>query len=747
VTPTKLTPKEWLRRIIFFFPFQLFLAQLKRNHITLLLWIFLFMLINGQLGARYGLTSLFLYPEYLNEVGPISHLLLGFAVGGFIVAFNISNYIINGYRFPVIATMSNPFYKFSLNNGMIPLIFLLNHILTMWSEQVVQELEAPGTVVLNIAAYLGGVMLLISTTIFYFLRTDKGILKFVEKKRVNKTRRPKMQPAGQLFGKNIMWYRMLKTKEEGWTIKTYLAHPFKIQLARSSNHYNIKTLLEVFTKNHINATLFEVLILITIFTMGLFHDVDFFLIPAAASILLLFTVLILISGATYTWLKGWSSFFIIALLVLANYGSQYAAFRYRSSVYGLKYNGVEIPYTNDRIQAYADSTGLRKSSFEAELKILDNWKAKQNVAKPKLILLNVSGGGLRSAFWTFYSLQKADSSLGGALMTRAHMLSGSSGGMIGAAYFRELGIRGLDPYEAKHRNNMSSDLLNPVAFTIAVNDIFPRWQNFKLHGEKYLKDRAYAFERSLNQNLGGIINKRMGDYAELEAKAQIPSFLFAPTINNDGRRLLSGTRSYAFLTKSSKGSKGAVLESIDLHSFMSEANPERMKLSSMLRMSATFPYVFPNASMPTVPEIEMADAGLRDNFGFVSSVQYVMNFQEWIEENTSGVVILQLRDLLSEIRIRPNPHPSLIQALTSPLGGFYNNWVNIQEYNQEEYRLMLQNQLDVPLEVLSFEMDPGELGRVSLSWHLTKREKNAILDSWNTAHNQAVLKRLEELLN
>ncbi len=702
------------------------------------------MLINGSLGANYGLRSLMLFPEYLDNSGMLSHLILGLSVGGFIIAYHITNYIINGFRFPVIATMSNPFYKFSLNNSLIPIVFIVNHLWLMWDEQVLRELEDPQTVALNLLSYLIGAAVLIASTVFYFLRTDKGILKFVENQKTQN--KPKIQPAGQLFGRNNMWYRLLKTKEEGWKIKTYMAHPFKIELARSSNHYNIKILLDVFSKNHINATLFELVVLAIILTSALFHDVNFFMIPAGSSIFLVFTILLLISGATYTWFKSWSTLFMILILPLINTLSQYGVFQYRSSIYGLKYDDVEIPYTNERIQAFSDSVELRNASYLQELQVLNNWKAKQSNEKPKLLLINVSGGGLRSAFWTFYSLQMSDSLLKGQLYKQAHLLSGSSGGMIGAAYFRELKMRGENAYSKAVRSRVGSDLLNAVTFTIAVNDIFPRWQSFDLDGQSYIKDRGSAFERALNSNLGGFLDKRMEDYRLPEIESQIPSFLFAPTINNDGRRLLAGSRSYAVLTKQSKGTKGAILESIDMQSYLAEAEPGKAKLSSIIRVSATFPYVFPNASLPTSPEVEMADAGLRDNFGFISSMQYILNFQEWIEENTSGVVILQVRDLVGEIRIRSNPRLSLFESLGSPLGGFYNNWVNIQEYNQEEHKGMLEKHLKVPLDVLSFEMDPGEDERVSLSWHLSKKEKNTILKSWNTRHNQSVLKSLDELL-
>ena len=70
----------------------------------------------------------------------------------------------------------------------------------------------------------------------------------------------------------------------------------------------------------------------------------------------------------------------------------------------------------------------------------------------------------------------------------------------------------------------------------------------------------------------------MEDYRLPEIESETPSFLFAPTINNDGRRLFAGSRSYAVLTKPSKGTKGAILESIDMQSYLAEAEPGQSQI-------------------------------------------------------------------------------------------------------------------------------------------------------------------------
>ncbi|MDQ2657428.1 MAG: hypothetical protein M3Y60_08390, partial [Bacteroidota bacterium] len=52
--------------IVYSFPVQLLLNNVKRNHVLLLCWIILFTMITGAFGKYLGIPYLFLDPEYLN---------------------------------------------------------------------------------------------------------------------------------------------------------------------------------------------------------------------------------------------------------------------------------------------------------------------------------------------------------------------------------------------------------------------------------------------------------------------------------------------------------------------------------------------------------------------------------------------------------------------------------------------------------------------------------------------------------
>lgn len=78
--------------------------------------------------------------------------------------------------------------------------------------------------------------------------------------------------------------------------------------------------------------------------------------------------------------------------------------------------------------------------------------------------------------------------------------------------------------------------------------------------------------------------------------------------------------------------------------FFAKQNPFNLRLLTALRMNATFPVVLPNVWLPTNPVIDVMDGGLRDNYGIETSMRFISTMHQWIEANTKGVLIIQLRD-------------------------------------------------------------------------------------------------------
>ncbi|MFB6306600.1 MAG: patatin-like phospholipase family protein, partial [Flavobacteriales bacterium] len=369
---------------------------------------------------------------------------------------------------------------------------------------------------------------------------------------------------------------------------------------------------------------------------------------------------------------------------------------------------------------------------------------------------NASGGGGRSALWSFSCLQHLDSMTHGKLMNRTHLITGSSGGMIGSAYLRQLYLKkqkeGYDKmYAQSHLKNISKDILNPVAFTLVTNDVFIRYQNFQYGKYTYSKDRAYAFEQRLEKNTDHILGrKKLSDYKKPEQNATIPMMILSPTILNDGRRLLISPQPISYLTNNQPKkpiNDNPLIEDIEFTRLFEEQNAHDLKFTSALRMTATFPYILPFVTLPSKPPIHIMDSGLRDNYGTKTSLQFLYSFKDWIEHNTSGVIFVNIRDQKKQADIKNGAHTSIIQRIISPVGNLYGNLFNTQNYNHEQLFQYTQSWFKNKLDIVNFQLKQDDESRISLSFHLTSLEKKRIKNAINKPENKRAAKRLKRLIN
>src|SRR5579871_483645 len=114
-----------LKAIYYFFPVQLLLLHIKKFQVLLIFWLVLFSTLNGGFMRTYGAAALFLSPEYLGDVSPISTAIVGVATGIYIMSWNITTFIIFSRHFRFLATTTKPFLKYCINNTIIPLAFLI----------------------------------------------------------------------------------------------------------------------------------------------------------------------------------------------------------------------------------------------------------------------------------------------------------------------------------------------------------------------------------------------------------------------------------------------------------------------------------------------------------------------------------------------------------------------------------------------------------------------------------------------
>lgn len=559
------------------------------------------------------------------------------------------------------------------------------------------------------------------------------------------------------------------------TVDTYLDINLKFKkvredLARFEGH----KLLKVFDQNHLNLVIIGVVLVLTILFLGFFREYEFLQFPAAMSVMLIFSILTLMVGALTFWLRSWSTFVVILLFVLLNASSKTPWLNRPHTALGMDYEVEKAPYNLHRMQALLHPDTLKKDK-EKTLEILDNWRAKFPKDKPpKMLLIACSGGGQRAALWTLHVLQQMHVHSEGRFMPHTQLITGASGGIVGAAFFRELYLRSLqDPSiqlaSSEYREQISSDNLNPIIFTLMVNDLLIRNQYVEYHDRFYLKDRGFAFENQLNKNTGGVLDKPLHAYASPEYHAKIPMMPVAPLIVNDGRKLYISPHhvSYLCVSENSNMPLDEKSQAIDFLRFFHHQDAENLRFISALRMGATFPFVTPNIQLPSDPQMEIMDSGLSDNFGVKDALRFISVFEDWMEANTAGVVLVTIRDSEKNLEIEKKTPPTIMQKLITPLKNIYVNWDNVQTINNETMFNYMKAKVGFELDRIEFEYSTkdflerqrttnltGEVEsedldvqRASLNWRLTAREKRDILDCIGSIQNQQSLERLSAIFS
>jgi hypothetical protein len=97
------------------------------------------------------------------------------------------------------------------------------------------------------------------------------------------------------------------------------------------------------------------------------------------------------------------------------------------------------------------------------------------------------GGGLRSAAFAMNVLQVLDSITNGTMMKHTVLMTGASGGMLGAAYFRQLYWEKQQGHIASVRENkyvddIAKDLLNPLFASFVSRDLIGPVKKFESVG-------------------------------------------------------------------------------------------------------------------------------------------------------------------------------------------------------------------------------------------------------------------------
>jgi hypothetical protein len=732
---------EYLRGTFYSLPVQLLFLHFRKYQVLLVFWLLLFSVVGGAFMKSFGAEALYLAPEYMGNVNALGAAIVGVAIGLFIMCWNVTTFILFSRHFSFLAATQYPFLKYCVNNSIIPLSFLVFYLLKAYEYAHYKELIGNVEIIFLTGGFLIGLLLVFLVSFLYFFSADRTIFKILQPLFSSaKNYIANLQPEKN-SGRSLIYSE--------WFLDSF----FKVRRCRDVSHYSPELMEKIFKRHHFAAVISVFIIYLFLLLIGYFIDQPFFQLPAGASITLLFAVLIGVTGAIVYFFQSWSVPVLIAFIFVLNFLYRTEWIDPRNKAYGLDYrNKNDYPsYTQPVLDSIAASAAAVSDKQNMET-ILGRWKAKQGEEKPLLVIVTTSGGGTRSATFTMDVLQRLDSITGGVMMKKTFLFTGASGGMIGASYFRELYRQRLkNPslrlQDEHYVDNIASDLLNPTFTSFVTRDVFAPERKFTVGPYSYLRDRGLAFEEALNKNTERVLDKKLGDYAADEAAANIPLMLYHTLITRDGKKMLIGTQPVRFMTHAPvDSSETPTADAIDFTSFFSKQDPYNLRMLTVLRMNATFPVVLPNVWMPSDPVIDVMDGGLRDNYGVETSLRFLTNMQKWIEENTRGVVLVQIRDRMDGGWDNPYEFDDMVQNATKPFFLLQHNWYKMMEYFQKDMTTYFLNNQRYPVHNITFQYIPRiEQHKAALSFHLTKQEKADIAGSLQSAHNQVSFKRVVDL--
>jgi len=732
-------------------PIRLVVRQIQHHKTLLVFWFMLIGVLSGHVANGFGAAYMFLEPEYLGKEGFWSFFLVGSTLGAFLFAYMVTFYINESYRFPFIIENQRPFFTLTLNNFLVPSLFIGIYFYQFIDYHASINGGMNALVWKRIFALSSGIITLFLIAASYFF-TRRGLFSKAGTKleqelayrRGDKSRKVILDKAKESFryaqraDSYLMPFRIVRINHDAYP-------PFREVVKALNQHHGKLLLLQIFT-----FTLLAVL--------GLMEGNRFFQIPAGASLMLMLALGIMIIGAVTFWFRKTGAFTVLAFLCLGGMYNQFDIFHERHQAFGLNYEVAPASYSLDHMASLtADS--IYQSDREATLAALEAWKARYQAEHgpyklPQAMIVTASGGGLRSAFWTFRVMQTIDSLTQGQAMADTRLMTGASGGMFGLTYFRELYWRnqqqqaGLNLQAPAYSHNVSKDLLNRVFFKVFTDIVLPT-RGVTVGGNKYDRETGYSFDEQLAVNMPELAGRQLSDYAPSEAAGELPMLVLSPTVINQGRQLYVASSPVSYLARPNRVSDRFLTRSrgVEFRRMFAEQEADSLLMTTALRMNATFPLILPVVSLPSQPAMEVMDAGAIDNYGTQTAVKFLFEFRDWFMENTSGVLLVQIRDNDRTDAIR-DPFSTPIGQLLAPLDGGLFSMSQAKDVTNDYLLEFLHEWYDGYTEVVNIEYAIKSSKKpVSLSLHLTQREKQYLEQSLHAPHNELAFNVIREFYN
>ena len=739
--------RKLLRNIYYFMPVQLVLLHLRKYRLLLVFWLILYFTITGNIAAHFGASSLFLAPEYLGYINFTSMFLLGGALCVFMMTWHITTFIVHSKRMPYMGATRQAFIVYCINNSIVPIAFLLFYEFISVRFLKNEEGDRLSHVMLLQLGFLLGLTFVSFISFAYFFSVSRDSLKVAISKITNPVRFREIVP-----------YDSLDYEIDIIPARSYISGKLRVEKSTDLEPYHPRVMNTVLRRHHRNVIFGTFMCFIVLIILGTFKEQPLLRVPAGCGFLLFFSIMMSFVAAVRYFLKSWETIGWIIIVLLLSGLVNYKMLDMRGYAYGINYRGNKDlqPEYNYQALKKVFTPALYKRDLNSEENRLDKWKSHiaADSEKPPLVIITVSGGGSRSAYWSFRVLQYIDSISKGALFRHSVMITGASGGMIGATYWRNLHDyaatnKVIIPYGPSYQENVGKDLLNSIIFSLASVDVISPLSRIDVGSYTYSRGRGYAFEQEMVRNTDGLLDSSIGHWSVGEQEGRSPRVFIAGTIVNDGRKLIMNGQPASFLSQPcfSLNDTNPQIDVVDFATFFAAQDASKLRIASALRMNATFPFILPVVKLPSKPMMNIMDAGLRDNFGSEVSGRYLYALRNWMAENVGQIIQLDIRDTRENFVGTPFEQNSLMGMIADPLFAIQNKWEAFQSFNHSYIKDFTPPCLGGKLHYVTLRYTPSESSKnAELNFHLTQKEKFDIYRSINLPENLGPANRLAKTL-
>ncbi|HEX9669071.1 MAG TPA: hypothetical protein VGC93_06255 [Thermoanaerobaculia bacterium] len=402
----------------------------------------------------------------------------------------------------------------------------------------------------------------------------------------------------------------------------------------------------------------------------------------------------------------------------------------------------------DHFFALRDSAAELPAAADSDLAVIDSWFAPAADGSPPrpVVAVAAAGGGITASAWTAAVLTGLASGEGGAeLLASLKLISGVSGGAVGAMFFLDrlpaapLATMGrLDANRVTAiRDAASASSLDAVGWGLAYPDLLRTILSFPFATLFPSIDRSWALEESWRRRLATpAAPPTLAAWRADALAGRKPLFVLNATSVETGDRFVLSTLSTDAPADDSRRSA----------SFFGTFPGWDLAIPTAARLASTFPFVglaaraappkFSRDSPPIESAAHFVDGGYADNSGIVAALE-LLDRALVRRCGASGpcaappIILLRLRSFDPTARELDEVEEgnAWLTAAASPLQTLANvRGASQAERNELELRLFEARWEARGVVVGVVDLPLGGIG--PLSWKLTEAERRRIREAW-----------------